>query len=58
MHENFIPFKFMSYYLRKATGNHLGKYMIRETVSMQLHHSVAQTCHHGVSSGVSPVDII
>jgi len=24
----------------KATGSHPGKYMIRETVSMQLHHSV------------------
>jgi len=24
-----------------------GKYVIRETVSIQLHHSAVQTCHHG-----------
>jgi len=41
----------------KATGNHPGKYMICETVSMHQHHSAVETCHHGPSSRVSRLDM-
>jgi len=35
-------------------GNGKPPWQIRETVSMQPHHSAVLTCHHGPSPGVSP----